>query len=95
MVFVRIFSIVFSFIKKLQTRSKQCTNKKLSLPGDIIIYTLEDLVVDKKYSTFLTHFVFLKIKHHEVYEAAYTTRLLLSPLFCTKKLVFSKPYLQG
>ena len=52
MVFVRISSIVFSFIKKLQTRNKQSTNKKLLLPGDIIIYTLEDLVMDKKYSTF-------------------------------------------
>ena len=48
MVFVRIFSTVFSFIKKLQTRNKQYTNKKLSLPGDAIIYTLEDLVMDKK-----------------------------------------------
>ena len=51
-VFVRIFSIVFSFIKNLQTRNKQYTNKKLSLPGDIIIYTLDDLVMDKKHSTF-------------------------------------------
>ena len=62
MVFVRIFSIVFSFIKKLQTRNKQCTNKKLSLPGDIIIYTPEDLVMDKKYSTFSNSFFLLEDK---------------------------------
>ena len=52
MVFVRIFSSLFLFIKKLQTRNKQYTNKKLSLPGDITMYTLEDLVMDDKYSTF-------------------------------------------
>ena len=62
MVFVRIFSIVFSFIKKLQTRNKQYTNKKLSLPGDIIMYTLEDLVMDKKYSTFSNSFCLLEDK---------------------------------
>ena len=56
MVFVRIFSTVFSFIKKLQTRSKKYTNKKLSVPGDAIIYTLEDLVMDKKSNTFLDSF---------------------------------------
>ena len=56
MVFVRIFSIFFSFIKKLQTRNKQYTNEKLSLPGDVIIYTLEDLAMDKKYSTFSNSF---------------------------------------
>ena len=62
MVFVRIFSIVFSFIKKLQTRNKQYTNKKLSLPGDIIMYTLEDLVMDKKYNTFSNSFCLLHDK---------------------------------
>ena len=62
MVFVRIFSIVFSFIKKLQTRNKQYTNKKLSLPGDIIMYTLEDLVMDKKYSTFSNSFCLFEDK---------------------------------
>ena len=62
MVFVRIFSIVFSFIKKLQTRNKQYTNKKLSLPGDIIMYTLEDLVMEKKHSTFYNSFCLLEDK---------------------------------
>ena len=62
MVFVRIFSIVFSFIKKLQTRNKQYTNKKLSLTGDIIMYTLEDLVMEKKYSTFSNSFYLLEDK---------------------------------
>ena len=57
MVFVRIFSILFSFIKKLQTRNKQYTNKKLSLTGDTIMYTLEDLVMEKKYSTFSNSFL--------------------------------------
>ena len=61
MVFVRIFSIVFSFIKKLQTRNKQYTNKKLSLPAHII-NTLEDLVMDKKYSTFSNSFCLLEDK---------------------------------
>ena len=56
MVFVRIFSILFSFMKKVQTRNKQYINKKLSLPGDIIMYTLEDLVMGKKYSTFSDSF---------------------------------------
>ena len=76
MVFVRIFLIVFSFIKKLQTRNKQFTNKKLSLPGDVIIYTLEDLVMEKKYSTFSNSFCLFTIKLHEVYEAARTTRII-------------------
>ena len=62
MVFVRLFPIVLSFIKILQTRSKQYTNKKLSLPGDMIIYTLEDLVMDKKYSIFSNSFCLLKAK---------------------------------
>ena len=61
MVFVRIFSIVFSFIKKLQTRNKQYTNKKLSLPGDVI-NTFEDLVMEKKYGTFSNSFCFLEDK---------------------------------
>ena len=62
MVFVRIFLIVFSFIKKLQTRNKQFTNKKISLPGDTVMYTLEDLVMDKKYNTFSNSFCLLEDK---------------------------------
>ena len=61
-VFVRVFSIVFLFIKKLQTRNKQYTNKKLSLPGDVIMYTLEDLAMDKKYSTYSNSFCLLEDK---------------------------------
>ena len=61
-VFVRIFSILFLFIKKLQTRNKKYRNKKLSLPGDIIVYALEDLVMDKKYSTFSNSFCVLEDK---------------------------------
>ena len=60
MVFVRISLILFSFIKKLQTRNKQYINKKLSLPGDIIMYTLEDLIMDKKFSTFSNSFSLLE-----------------------------------
>ena len=62
MVFVRISLIVFSFIKKLQTRNKQYTNKKLSLLSDIIIYKLEDLVMDKKNSAFSNSFCLLEEK---------------------------------
>ena len=62
MVFVRIFLIVFLFIKKLQARNKQYTNKKLSLTGDLIMYTLEDLVMEKKYSTFSNSFYLLEDK---------------------------------
>ena len=62
MVFVRIFLIVFLFIKKLQARNKQYTNKKLSLTGDLIMYTLEDLVLEKKYSTFSNSFYLLEDK---------------------------------
>ena len=62
MVFVRIFSIVFSFIKKLQTRNKQYTKQETILPGDIIMYTLEDLVMGKKYSAFSNSFCLLEDK---------------------------------
>ena len=62
MVFVRIFSIVFSFIKKLQRRNKQYTNKKLSPSGDIIMYIIEDFVMEKKYSTFSNSFCLLEDK---------------------------------
>ena len=59
MVFVRILSIVFLFIKKLQARNKQYKNKKPSLLGDVIIYGLEYLVMDKKYNTFSNSFCLL------------------------------------
>ena len=49
-------------IMMLQTRNKQYTPKKLSLPGDIIMYTLEGLVMDKKYSTFSNLFYLLEDK---------------------------------
>ena len=62
MVLVRIFSILLLFIRKLQTRNKQYTNKKLSLPGDMIMYPLEDLVIDKKYSTFSNSYCLLESK---------------------------------
>ena len=38
----------------------QYTNKKLSLTGDIIIYTLEDLVMSQKHSTFSNLFCLLE-----------------------------------
>ena len=53
MVFVWIVPIIFLFIKKLDAEKKteikdglQHTNKKLSLPRDIIIYTSENLVMN-------------------------------------------------
>ena len=53
MVFVWIVPIIFLFIKKLDAEKKteikdalQYTNKKLSLPRDIIIYTSENLVMN-------------------------------------------------
>ena len=49
-------------IMMLQTRNKQYTPKKLSLPGDIIMYTLEALVMGKKYSTFSNLFYLLEDK---------------------------------
>ena len=39
----------------------QYTNKKLSLPGDTIIYTPEDLVINEKHSTFSKPFHLLEV----------------------------------
>ena len=53
MVFVWIVPIIFLFTKKLDAEKKteikdglQYTNKKLSLPRDIIMYTSENLVMN-------------------------------------------------
>ena len=63
-----VFSFLFFFfIKKLgaqKTEIKdgyQYINKKLSLPGDIIICTPEDLVINYKQSAFSNHFLFLRL----------------------------------
>ena len=56
------FFFVFFFIKKLgaqKTEIKdgyQYINKKLSLPGDIIVCTPEDLVINYKQSVFSKSF---------------------------------------
>ena len=48
-------------------------NKKQSIPGDIIIYTAEDLVMNRNTVHFLNHLVFLKLY---LYEEAQNTEII-------------------
>ena len=61
------FSCVFAR-KEVRCRNKtemkdglHYRNKKLSIPGDIIIYAADDLVMNQKHSTFLKSFPLLQV----------------------------------
>ena len=70
------FNCVFAH-KEVRCRNKtemkdglHYRKKKLSIPGEIITYAADDLVMNQKHSTFLNHFLFFKFY---VYEEAQTT----------------------